>query len=442
MSNAISPQRRRVPSGAAAWNATRRTPTSLRWTVFACGLALSPFADLLSIRAAHGLDTAGGDARYSLLVRGSMVAGLLLVLLTNGSVRLSSWRAALLAAAAIVASAATYTFGDMSSAEFTQQAVFVLKVFSFFVCFAALSGMTGRQLEKLEPVINFTLLAYALAIIAGAAFSIDMFRSYWADTQIRSGYKGIVYAQNEASALMIVGLGYGLLSVLRSGWSASRAVLIASILLASCLVGTKAAMAGAVAMTCSYFYCRHKLPQATVRALAVVGALAGVAAAAYLSLLGVRSAVELSLQYFQSQHDRAGGGGLLTVILSGRDVKFWNVWDGVAKEGYAPLLIGGYPVVRYLIEIDVPDLVLAMGLPVCVFYLWSLGRAFVHREGGPVPRFGKWFFVVLMATACTAGHVLVSAIVSPYLAMIAVLIERAAAQRRSATKRSGDGYAP
>jgi hypothetical protein len=438
MSNAVSSQRLGADRNIAAWEATRSSSTSVKWAVFACGLALSPLADFLSIKSAHGADAAGGDARYSLIVRGSMVAGLLIALLINGRVKLTSWRTALLAAAAIVAAAATYTLGDMSSAELTQQAVFVLKVFSFFVCFSALSGMSSRELERLEPIIWCTLLAYAWSIIAGAAFSIDMFRSYWADTQIRSGYKGIVYAQNEASALVIVGLGYGLLGVLKSGWSASRAVLVGSILLASCLVGTKAAMAGAVALTCCYFYCRHKLPGATVRALAVVCGLAGAASIAYLLLPGVRSAVDLSLQYFQYQHDRAGGGSLLTVILSGRDVKFSNVWDDVARQGYVPLLTGGYPVVRYLVEIDVPDLLLAMGLPVCFVYMWHLSNTFLYRGGGPLPRFGRWFYIVLLMTACTAGHVLVSALVSPYLAMIAVLIGRAKVESQSSAQRLSD----
>ncbi len=110
----------------------------------------------------------------------------------------------------------------------------------------------------------------------------------------------------------------------------------------------------------------------------------------------------------------------------------------MAKEGYVALLTGGYPVVRYLVEIDVPDLVLAMGLPVCVLYLWSMGKAFLYGEGGAMPRFGKWFFIVLMATACTAGHVLVSAIISPYLAMIAVLVKRAAAEHPASREKSGD----
>ncbi|PRX33287.1 O-antigen ligase-like membrane protein [Paraburkholderia sp. BL18I3N2] len=419
---------RRLSASTARW--ALQSSTSITWALFAGGLALSPLADFLSVRAAHGFDSEGGDARFSLVVRGTMVAGLLLLLLVSGRIRLSSWRTALLAMVAITASAATYAFADMSSVEFAQQAVFVLKVFSFFVCLAALSGMGARQLEKLEPFMRLTLLAYAVAIVTGAVFSIDLFRSYWADTQIRSGYKGIVYAQNEASALMIVGLAYGLLRVLKFGWSAWSGVLVGTIVLASCLVGTKAAMGGTIAMICSYFFCRHNVPQATVRALTFLGLLAVLAAAAYLSLPGVQSAADLSFQYFMYQHDHVNSGGILTMVLSGRDVKFLNVWDEVAKDGYVPLLTGGYPVVRYLVEIDVPDLVLAMGLPVCVFYLGDLGKAFVCGEGGAESRFGKWFFIVLMATACTAGHILVSAIVSPYLAMIAVLIKRAAHNRR------------
>ncbi len=438
MNNAAPLHRPGAQSGRTAQISTRRTPITLGWFVFAGGLALSPFADFLSVSAARGFDAAGGDARYSLFVRGSMVAGLLLIFLARGRLRLSSWRTALLAVVAILAAAVTYTFGDMSSAEFAQQVVFVLKVFSFFVCFAALSGMSNRQLEELEPIMRFTLLAYALSIVAGAAFSIDMFRSYWADTQIRSGYKGIVYAQNEASALMIVGLSYGLLRVLKSGWSVWNGALIGSIVLASSLIGTKAAMAGAVAVTCAYFYSRHRVPQATARALGVVGTLAGIAVVVYLTVPSVRSAVALSLQYFMYTRDQTRGAGVLTMVLSGRDVKFSNVWDDVAKEGYAALLTGGYPVVRYLVEIDVPDLVLAMGLPVCLLYLWSMGKAFLYGEGGTVPRFGRWFFIVLMATACTAGHVLVSAIISPYLAMIAVLVGRGGVEPRALRGRAGD----
>jgi hypothetical protein len=39
-------------------------------------------------------------------------------------------------------------------------------------------------------------------------------------------------------------------------------------------------------------------------------------------------------------------------------------------------------------------------------------------------RFGRLFFVVLLAMASTAGHVLGSAVIGPFLALIAVMIRR------------------
>ncbi|MCW0014658.1 hypothetical protein OIV42_32000, partial [Burkholderia pseudomallei] len=97
------------------------------------------------------------------------------------------------------------------------------------------------------------------------------------------------------------------------------------------------------------------------------------------------------------------------------------------------LLTGGHPVVRYMVEIDVPDLILAFGFPIFALYFVSLTRTFVrggeHRKAN---RFGRLFFFVLIAMASSAGHVLGSAVVSPYLALIAVMIRRARRPARDA----------
>jgi hypothetical protein len=225
---------------------------------------------------------------------------------------------------------------------------------------------------------------------------------------------------------MIVGLAYGFLRVVKSGWTLSDAFLTGSIFVASLLVGTKAAAIGALMTTCSYLYARYSLTRATLRAATIVSLVIGAAISVYLMSQNVRDAVDLSVKYFTYQHEHANGGRFLTVLLSGRNVKLSNVWDDVSQQGFVPLLTGGYPVVRYLIEIDILDLALALGLPVLVLYLWWLRKAFIYRSRGCVPRFGKLFFIVLMATAATAGHILVSALVGPYLAIIATYLCRAA----------------
>src|SRR5580698_1637417 len=188
-----------MPSATSPFDLASWRSAHMVYLLFAVGIALSPLGDFLSVRASSGSD--GGDARYSLILRGGVIVGLIVAMLLSGRTRSANWRNALLAALAVVVSSVAYAAGEMSGKEYIEQSIFVLKVFSFFVYFAALTGLTDRQLARLEPVVRMALLVYGAAIVVGAALSIEMFRSYAADgdVQIRSGYKGIVYAQNEAS---------------------------------------------------------------------------------------------------------------------------------------------------------------------------------------------------------------------------------------------------
>lgn len=415
----------RVLSGVLDLSRDRvsRRSARLACLIFAIGMLLSPVGDLLNIRGASGnLDNGG---RYSLLVRGLTVAGLIVAMLLNGRLRASNWRVALLAVIGIGAAGVNLALGGMSGEEFAAQTVFILKVFSFFVYLAALSRLNGRQLAFLERFVVAALFVYAAAIIAGALFSIEAFRSYQDDTQIRSGYKGIVYAQNEASALMVAGLAYVYSRVLRFGWRPLEGVLVFCVFCASLLVGTKAAAVGACAVFVVYCYARHSVMGATVRAGIAIALIAGVAVTAYLTLPSIADAVDLSIRYFLYQYDNMRSeNGLLSIVLSGRDLKFEQIAGEIARLDYLPLLTGGFPVVRYLVEIDVPDLALCLGVPVFVFYLRALKRGFVVARSGRVARFGTLFFVVLLLIACTAGHALNSAVVSPFLAVLATIVQR------------------
>lgn len=404
----------------------------LTWIFLVTGFALSPLGDFLSVYALKG--SVGGDfgARYSLFIRGIVIVGLLVAMTFRGKVHSSNLRIAFLVALAIAASTCSYTLGGMTRDEFVEEIIVILKVFSFFVYVAALCGLSDRQLSKLEPLIRAVLIIYALSIVAGAIFSIEMFRSYRGETHIRAGYKGIVYAQNETSALMMAGLAYGCLRVLRNGWNTADGLFVGILLTASFLVGTKGAMVGALGVIFAYSYARYGVLKATLRAATLVMLLIGVAFAVYLSVPSVQQAADLSINYFAYHHDRANEDQLLTILMSGRNLKFANVWNDLAQQNFVALLTGGYPTVRYPIEIDCPDLMLALGFPVFCLYLYDLGRQFIHRSSSPVVRFGKLFFFVLIIIAFTAGHVLTSAIVAPFLAVIAVVVKRSALSDNSA----------
>ncbi len=429
-SHAMSYGPRPIPVVA---HAASRTAATLAWAALIIGLGLSPLGDFLSVYAAKGAATQGADARVSLLLRGMMIAGLMAALLSGCRVSLAGLRRTILFAFVLCATLGSFVLGVLTGHELLEQMVFALKVFTFFVYPAAMLMLSDRRLEQIESVVFVSLLVYGLSIVIGASLSIDMFRSYQADTQIRAGYKGIIYAQNEAAALVVAAIGFGYLHALLRGWTWRSVALVACMLVAAALTGTKGALLGALGVTCAYLYARHNALRASGYAGIALTVLGAAAAGAYLFIPKVTAAVDLSLRYFEYRGGRIGNDKILTLLLSGRNLKFANVWADLQQNHYIALLTGGHPVVRYMVEIDVPDLILAFGFPIFALYFASLTRTFVrggeHRKAN---RFGRLFFFVLIAMASSAGHVLGSAVVSPYLALIAVMIRRARRPARDA----------
>ncbi|WP_175995495.1 O-antigen ligase family protein [Burkholderia stabilis] len=402
-----------------------RISATFVWIVLGLGLILSPVGDFLSVYAKNSVAVQGSDARVSLVVRGLMIAGLLTATLWSFRAQIAGVRVAIAAALAVCVTLVSYALGSMTPREAVEQVIYVLKVFSFFVYPAAMMQLGDKRLAQIETVVFASLLAYGAAIVLGATLSIEMFRSYQAQTHIRSGYKGIIYAQNEAAALVVVSIAFGYLHALVRGWSLRSVALVGCMLIAALLTGTKGAVVGVLGMTCVYFYSRHNAIKATRYAVIMIGGLAVSAVLAYLFIPQVSQAVELSQRYFSSQGSRIGSDKIATLLLSGRNLKFAAIWADLRQQDFVALLTGGYPVVRYMVEIDVPDLILMFGLPIFLVYFIALIRAFVRR--GPHTRgrrFGLLFFLVLIAMASSAGHVLGSAVIAPYLALIAVMIQR------------------
>ena len=408
-------------------DASFKMAAAIAWGGLVVGLGLSPFADFLSVYAAKGAGVQHGvDARISLVLRGMMTISLIVCLIYGSRTSIGGLRQTAAFAFVVCATIGSYAFGMLVAREVFEQVVFALKVFTFFVYPAAMMMLTNRRLDQVQSVAFATLMAYGLSIIIGASLSIELFRSYQADVQIRSGYKGIIYAQNEAAALVVTATAFGYLHALLRGWTWRSMSLVGCMIVASSLTGTKGAMLGVIGVTCVYFFARFNAIKASWYAGLVLTALAIAAISAYFFVPAVNQAVELSLRYFEYRSGHTDDDVLLTLLLSGRNLKLANVWTDVQANDYIALLTGGHPVVRYMVELDAFDPLLAFGVPIFAIYTLALSRTFIRRGAHQrVNRFAYLFFVVLIGMACTAGHVLGSAVVSPYLALIAVAIRRA-----------------
>src|SRR5437899_12629168 len=128
MQHPIGPGMPAPPAQVA--DAMGRLSASGVWMLLAAGFLLSPLGDFLSVRAATAL---GGEARYSLDIRGTIAVGLAAALLLRGRLRVPSLHLALLATVPILAAGVTCAAGGMTVRELAEQAVFVFKVFSFFL---------------------------------------------------------------------------------------------------------------------------------------------------------------------------------------------------------------------------------------------------------------------------------------------------------------------
>ncbi|MFP3594975.1 hypothetical protein, partial [Chryseobacterium sp. SIMBA_038] len=80
--------------------------------------------------------------------------------------------------------------------------------------------------------------------------------------------------------------------------------------------------------------------KATARLAVVIALMPAIAVAVYYLMPSVRQAVDLSVQYFSYQSDHAAGEKVVTVLMSGRNLKFSNVWDELESRAFLPLLTG------------------------------------------------------------------------------------------------------
>lgn len=397
------------------------------YRVLCVGISLGPVADFLSVWAGGGV--AGAGARVSLLLRAAVTVALFGLLLSRGRLSREGLRLACAALYCVVVAAWLWADSVYAAGALFEQMVFVVKVFSVFVYGAAMATLDPREFRVVGVLGGVTLAVYAAAILAGAGLSIDMFRSYQADVQIRSGYKGIFVAQNEVSALMAVALATAYLLVLRGGWSAYRAAFVGVVVLASMCVGTKAAIGNVALMTLAYLVAQRGWHGAVLPALAILLVGLAVMFSAYGLVPSVREAADVTLAYFTDRYQPGNADSVVGMVASGRNVKLLEVWQTLAQSTWLPLLVGGYPAASYLVEMDFPDLAIVLGLPVLTIYLVAWCAPFLTRTIPVTHRhdlYGRLVLVILLLLANLAGHVLASGGVALYLALLGQTLRRGA----------------
>ncbi|MOA18847.1 hypothetical protein D3C78_1391890 [compost metagenome] len=137
----------------------------------------------------------------------------------------------------------------------------------------------------------------------------------------------------------------------------------------------------------------------------------------------VQLAVNETLAYFEYQYHNQANRSITTLALSGRDIKLDRVYETIFT--YAPwtLLIGGYPVAGYTIEMDLFDLIALMGIfgATAYLYCWCLcWETKCKQQDTYLKKFKAVFLFTFVSLAFLGGHMFYSAVAAPLLALLAI----------------------
>ena len=385
------------------------------------GFICNPLFDSISVILNSGAVEA---SRISLITRGLFSALVFLSAIVLNFGKKNKIATLLICILPISSCIVWMTFGLYDSQTFLENTIYTIKAASFFSFLYVLNKLTEKEFSALELTIKTTLLIYLLCIVVGAFLDISAFRSY--SLAERSGYKGIIIAQNEAAGLI---LAAALIPALRLVQRKSKNIDIIVFILAvisSFLLGAKASILGIVLSVAALCICRYGALRAIPAIILSLIVLFSTALLAYTFITEVNLAVQSSISYFEYQYDHYANGNIITLLLSGRDNKLDYVLNSVIPQNYFYILFGGYPMGDYSIEVDFPDLVLLMGFPIAVIYILQLIKAFTSARDKTINLYSYFCLGIILIIANTAGHIFVSALVLPYISFLCAQLRRSA----------------
>jgi hypothetical protein len=248
------------------------------------------------------------------------------------------------------------------------------------------------------------LLLNAWLTILGVIFGIDIFRTYILQSY-RFGYSGILWVQNEATVLCVLGIAYFYYKHFILGQRSKQFLVV---LIASLFLGTKTIYLFLVFLLIFHFLSNSSL-RSKVTAFILV-----IATYYFLSwFLHTEMAAKI-LAYFVS---KAEGNGLWYMLFSGR-TSYLAIMDKqvLSHWTFINYLVGGEDPMHFMIEMDFFDLFLFMGIIGFVVYFILLFST-VFRFSLKMP-FNLFFVSSYMILAFLGGHFFSSVINAVYLCLI------------------------
>jgi hypothetical protein len=283
--------------------------------------------------------------------------------------------------------------------------------------FIFISVFIGKYIYSMyyETLLLESILLYVAPIILGSLFNIELFKYY--DSE-RWGVKGIIVSGNEASAFLLSSLTWFFLN--KKSFFNSICILV--VMSAMILSGTKASILGLLMLTLGALWSKNPISfiyKGTIFVLIFIA----ITFLLYNYNISFQDAVLKTFSYFEYQYYHFANGSLVSLALSGRDIKLYTVYSSILENEILSLIIGGYPIAGYTVEMDVFDLIPLVGFFGTIFYFF-IWFSYWNKKSTNLKiyqkRLKRVFLFVFIFLAFFGGHMFSSAVAAPFIALLSI----------------------
>jgi hypothetical protein len=297
---------------------------------------------------------------------------------------------------------AMISYANNSEFDYGYSAIVLNRYLFFFIlsCFFLDRAQSNSFEDRCRFIFESFLLLNNLLILIGFFFKLDIFSTYDPRGEIedqRFGYKGLIHGGNDIAGIYILGIAYFFRENFK--YKAHKTIPMILTCSAALLTGTKAGLLSVLGISIYYLATyRFKTFFSLISA-------AGVVAACWLAIKWNMVYQNYVVPFIETVESM----DVLSYLMSSRN-EFIDQNFGFIKSNWSWLNYITGDAFLYS-ETDVIDLYYFFGLG-SIFYLYFYARIFFIRDSS---RDNIYVFVVLIAIAATAGHVIQSTVVPLFL---------------------------
>lgn len=288
-------------------------------------------------------------------------------------------------------------------------------LFLSYLFFQRLFSLKENQYDLIYFMLKALFFTNIVFIFSGLVFDLNFFESFY-NKDYRYGYNGVFLAGNESSFVLINMLGF---LYFRAYYENGSKLFLLTALLASLLSGMKAVYLFVILLL--FFHLVQKMRKIHLVWLIPISIYATIQAIEYIQSEEFQTLIALFIKTAEEK-------GFLYMLMSGRQEILANEFLIVLEKWtFLNFFIGGSMIEKYIIEMDLFDLILFFGALGSLIYIYLFYKMFIQKLIGY--NFFTFFIFSILILAFFGGHFLASPANAIYFSLVIIYFQNYRSQQ-------------